>query len=77
MHAAGQKGGLVRRNGEWVPAGGEYSEPELASQETDGDGSGRPWKTATRAEWDEYARQQGIDNPEEYASKDALIEALG
>jgi hypothetical protein len=36
---------------------------------------GKPSKSASRAEWDEYAVSQGFD-PEEYASKEELIEAL-
>lgn len=36
---------------------------------------GRPANSATRAEWDEYARSQGVD-PDQYGSKDDLIAAL-
>lgn len=38
-------------------------------------GDGRPAKSASRAEWDEHAKGLGID-PEEHASKEALIEAV-
>lgn len=37
--------------------------------------NGAPANSATRAEWDEYARSQGVD-PDQYSSKDDLIAAL-
>jgi len=36
---------------------------------------GPPAKSASKDEWDAYAREQGVD-PEKYSSKDDLIEAL-
>ena len=38
-------------------------------------GDDAPAKSATRAEWDEYAQKLGLD-PEEYSSKGELIEAV-
>jgi hypothetical protein len=39
------------------------------------DDDDRPAQSATRAEWDDYARAQGVD-PDEFSSKEDLIEAL-
>jgi len=36
---------------------------------------GPPAKSASREEWDEFARSQGVD-PEEFSSKDDLIDFL-
>jgi len=38
-------------------------------------GDGKPAKSATRDEWDAYAQSMGVD-PDDYSSKDDLIEAL-
>lgn len=51
-----------------------YTDPS-APQDAKGD-SEQPAKSATRAEWDDYARSVGV-NPDDYSSKDDLIEALG
>jgi hypothetical protein len=50
------------------------NENKDAGVEADGD-EDRPATSATRAEWDDYARSKGV-NPDEYSSKDDLIEAL-
>ena len=44
-------------------------EGEAAEGEEEDD---RPAQSATRAEWDEYARSKGVD-PEEFSSKDDLM----
>lgn len=48
---------------------------DLQAGEEAAEGDDRPAQSATRAEWDEYARSQGVD-PEEYSSKEDLIAAL-
>lgn len=48
------------------------AEGESAEEE---DENGKPATSATRAEWDEYARSQGVD-PDQFSSKDDLIAAL-
>ena len=73
---ATKPGAVVRRGGQWVPAGEQTMSDRPVDSVEEPNGDGKPWKTATRAEWDEYARTQGLD-PAEYGSKDALIEALG
>lgn len=51
-----------------------YTDPDgTAAPAADGDEA--PAKSATRQEWDDYARTQGVD-PGEYSSKDDLIDAL-
>lgn len=73
MNAEGQRGSLKRVGGRWVPSG---DSAVMDAESSDGsDESSKPWKTATRAEWDEYAKSQGVD-PEQYSSKDDLIDAL-
>lgn len=82
MNAGGQRGALKRVGGQWVQMGGDSNtavmdqEPETVEQ-SNGDGEmSKPWKTATRAEWDDYARSQGLD-PDEFKSKEDLIKAVG
>lgn len=48
-----------------------YTDPDSTPPAT----SEAPAKSATRQEWDDYARAQGVD-PDDYSSKDELIEAL-
>jgi hypothetical protein len=48
---------------------------EEAASESSEEEEGRPANSATRAEWDEFARSKGVD-PDEYGSKDDLIAAL-
>ena len=45
----------------------EAAEGEEAAEDDD-----RPAPSATRAEWDDYARSQGVD-PDEFSSKDDLM----
>ena len=50
--------------------------PEAASSgASDESEDGAPAKSASREEWDEYAREQGVD-PDEFSNKDDLIEHL-
>ena len=51
---------------------GEAAEGEEAADSED---SEMPAKTATRAEWDDYARSKGVD-PDLFGSKDELIAEL-
>jgi hypothetical protein len=48
--------------------------PTAESQAAEED-ENRPATSATRAEWDEYARSKDVD-PDEYSSKEDLIAAL-
>jgi hypothetical protein len=52
---------------ETVPVSSEASEDE--------DADDRPNKSASREEWDEYARSKGV-NPDDFSTKDDLIDAL-
>jgi hypothetical protein len=60
----------------------DYGTVAVASQgaddegaEDEGEESDAPATSATRAEWDDYARSKGVD-PEQFSSKDDLIAAL-
>jgi hypothetical protein len=58
----------------------DYGTLAVASEEPAAEGaeeeeSDAPATSATRAEWDDYARSKGVD-PEQFSSKDELIAAL-
>lgn len=53
----------------FIHGGGPAEAPEEEVE------SGAPAKSASRGEWDEYALSQGLD-PDDYATKEDLIEAL-
>ncbi len=52
-----------------------HSAEATSSDASDSD-DGTPTKSATREEWDDYARSQGVD-PEEYSSKEELQAHFG
>ena len=51
-----------------------YEDVTAVGADAESSGIEQPAKSAKRDEWDEYARLQGLD-PEEYSTKDDLIEA--
>jgi hypothetical protein len=79
-----QEGVLVSIEDSPLELGEDYGKDVAVSTESEGtqekaeaseEDDGKPAMSATRAEWDEYARSQGVD-PDEYSSKDDLIAAL-
>ena len=65
--------GVIR--GDDVPASDEVPGTGDAVAGDTGSSDDAPAHSATREEWDEYARSKGLD-PEEYGNKEALIEAV-
>lgn len=64
------------------PTSGSVEEADGAGLEEEGDADadqgdelGRPAKSASRGDWDDYARSLGLD-PDDYPSKDDLIQAV-
>jgi hypothetical protein len=64
---------LAEDYGKDAAAEGAVEGPKEAQPKEDDDG--RPAQSATRAEWDDFAREQGLD-PDEFSSKEDLIAAL-
>jgi hypothetical protein len=62
------------QEGEEAPAPEEEA-AEGEEAESEEEDENRPSASATRAEWDEYARSKGVD-PDEFSSKEDLIAAL-
>jgi hypothetical protein len=76
-----QEGQLVPVEESTLELGEDYGKDvQVASEGADakegesenGDEDDRPAQSATRAEWDEYARSKGVD-PDQFSSKDDLM----
>lgn len=76
-----QEGVLVPVEESPLELGEDYGKDVAVSSEAtasaegeseNGEEDDRPAQSATRAEWDEYARSKGVD-PEQFSSKDELM----